>query len=100
MRSFAFFGTVTVIKTILEFIMRKYYVSETSETASMIFPALDIFEALLMLYVLYCTLMFCACLAQGLIYEYQPVAKFALISLMALMAVCQDFVIYCFLGTF
>ena len=44
--------------------------------------------------------MFCSCLSQGLIEEYQPVVKFTLISLMALMVVCQDFIIYCFLGAF
>jgi len=77
-----------MIKTLLEFFLRKYYVLDSPETAVLIFPALDIFEALIMLYALYCSLMFCQCLAQGLIYEYQPVAKFTLISLMALMAVC------------
>ena len=99
-RSFAFFGSLTVMKSLSEFFLNKFYVADTSETAVLVYPALDIFETLLTLYTLYCTFMFCSCLGQGLIYEYQPVAKFALVSLMALVAVSQDFVIFCFLGMF
>ena len=64
MRSFAFFGTVTLIKTLLEFFLHTYYFVDgaMSEEANLIFPALDIFEVLLTLYALYCTFMFCSCL--------------------------------------
>ena len=69
-RSFALFGSVTFIKTLGEFFLRAYYVFEDAEEASFVYPALDIFEVLLTLYALYCSFMFCSCLAQGLIYEY------------------------------
>ena len=89
-------------KTLLEFFLHAFYFVDeaTSEEANLIFPALDIFEVLLTLYALYCTFMFCSCLQQGLIYEYQPIIKFMLISLLAIMVICQDFVIYCFLSMF
>ena len=101
-RSFAFFGFVTIVKTLLEFFLHTYYFTDvnTSEEANLIFPALDIFEVLLTIYALYCTFMFCSCLQQGLIYEYQPIIKFMLISLLAIMVICQDIVIYCFLSMF
>ena len=70
-RSFALFGTVAIVKTLTEFFIRNYYVvSENSDGASLIYPALDIFEVLMTMYALYCAFMFCSCLAQGLIYEY------------------------------
>ena len=86
--SFAFFGTISVIKTLTEYFLRSYYVLENSEEALLVYPALDIFEMLITLYALYCAFMFSSCLGQGLIYEYQPVTKFMLISLMALILVC------------
>jgi hypothetical protein len=60
-RSFAFFGSVTLAKTLLEFFLHAFYFvdPESNATANMIFPALDIFEVLLTLYALYCTFMFC-----------------------------------------
>ena len=100
LRSFFFFGIVTVAKTVVEFLLRKFYVDDAGDEADLVFPALDIFETLITLYTLYCMSMFCSCLAQGLIYEYQPMTKFMLISLMALVVVCQDFVIYFFIGIF
>ena len=69
-RSFAFFGTVTVVKTLVELLMRSMYADQLSDEAYMIYPALDIFETLLVLYVLYCTFMFTTCLAKGIIHEY------------------------------
>ena len=62
-RSFAFFGFVTFVKTLLEFFLHTYYFTDyDSDEANLIFPALDIFEVLLTIYVLYCTFMFCSCL--------------------------------------
>jgi len=89
---------MTCLKTLTEFILRKFYLDDIPQTAVLIFPALDIFEILLTLYTLYCILLLCSCLAHGLIFEYQPVAKFCLVAIMALVAVTQDFVIYCILG--
>ena len=87
-RSFAFFGIMSLAKTITEFVLRKFYMETIQENAVLIFPALDIFETLLTIYTLYCMFLLCSCLQQGLIYEYQPVVKFSLISLMAIVVVC------------
>ena len=100
LRAFAFFGTVTVVKTLVELLLKTLYVSQVNEEAYMIFPALDIFETLLTFYVLYCSFMFCSCLAQGIIYEWAPVEKFAMIAALAMIVVCQDFIIYTFLSMF
>ena len=51
-------------------------------------------------YVLYCSLMFCSCLSQGIVFEWAPVEKFFLISALATIVVCQDFIIYTFLSIF
>ena len=58
-RSFAFFGTIVIIKTVIEFLLRAFEVVENNEDMVLIYPAMDIFEALLTLYTLYCTFMFC-----------------------------------------
>jgi len=86
-RSFAFFGSMTFVKTIAEFLLQQFFFKDISETAILIFPALDLFETLLTCYTLYCTFLLCSCLAKGLIFEYQPVAKFGIVSVMALIAV-------------
>ena len=63
-RSFAFFGIMTFVKTMTEFLLREFYMQDNiSETAVLIFPALDVFEMLLTFYTLYCTLLLCSCLA-------------------------------------
>ena len=79
---------MSLAKTITEFVLRKFYMETIQENAVLIFPALDIFETLLTIYTLYCMFLLCSCLQQGLIYEYQPVVKFSLISLMAIVVVC------------
>lgn len=54
---------MTFVKTLLEFFLHTYYFTDyDSDEANLIFPALDIFEVLLTIYVLYCTFMFCSCL--------------------------------------
>ena len=58
-RSFAFFGTIVIIKTVIEFLLRAFEVVENNEDMVLLYPAMDIFEALLTLYTLYCTFMFC-----------------------------------------
>ena len=99
-RSYAFFGTVTVVKTLVELLLRTMYVSQVRDDAYLIYPALDIFETLMTVYVLYCSLMFCSCLSQGIVFEWAPVEKFFLISALATIVVCQDFIIYTFLSIF
>ena len=62
-RTFAFFGTIVFVKTITEFLLRKFYMNDNiNENAVLIFPALDIFETLLTIYTLYCMFMLCSCL--------------------------------------
>ena len=59
-----------VLKTFIEFFLRTFYIIDEADESNLVFPALNIFEVLLTLYVIYCTFMFCSCLTQGLIYEY------------------------------
>ena len=98
-RSFLIFGLITTAKTVIEFILHKFYSNSVlNEESNLVYAALDIFEVLVTMYVLYSMFMFCSCLGQGLIYEYQPMLKFTLISAMAVVIVCQDFIINCFAG--
>ena len=57
-RSFAFFGVVMILKTITEFLLHTYGVFEGTDEGTIIYSALDIFEVLLLIYVLYCACMF------------------------------------------
>ena len=95
MRSIVFFTIIVILKTISEFSIRYYHLFEENEQIYFVQPALDVFELVLTLYTLYCTLLFCSCLTQGLIYEYQPVSKFGLIAAMAFAVVIQRFIIEC-----
>ena len=70
-QSFKFFGLIALAKTIIESLLHMFYVKgDLNEETSLLFPALNIFEVLVTLYAIYKTYMFCACLGQGLIYEY------------------------------
>ena len=69
-RSIVFFTVIVILKTIAEFSLRYYHLFEDNEQIYFVQPALDVFELVLTLYVLYCTLLFCSCLSQGLLYEY------------------------------
>lgn len=87
MRSFVFFTTLVIAKTLTEFFFIYYGTFEKNEQVYFVQPALDVFELVLTLYTLYCTYLFCSCLSQGLIFEYQPVTKFLVIALMTFAVV-------------
>ena len=69
-RSFVFFTTLVIAKTMAEFFFIYYELFETNEQIYFVQPALDVFELVLTLYTLYCTSLFCSCLTQGMIFEY------------------------------
>ena len=61
-RSIVFFTVIVILKTISEFSIRYYHLFEENEQIYFVQPALDVFELVLTLYTLYCTLLFCSCL--------------------------------------
>lgn len=61
-----------ILKTVIEIVLRYYGIIDNDDTIDFAEPALNFFEILIACYAIYAIDLFCCCLSQGLLYEYQP----------------------------
>jgi len=98
LRAIGIFTIGTFLKTLTVFYLGWYEMFETQDQIDFVIPALDCTELLFVTYMAYCMNLFSSCLSQGLLYEYQPKAKFALLAALSLIVVSQRFIIYLIIG--